>query len=687
MNKLFLFLAACLFFASCSNDLDPVPDEYDGPLTTARISFTTAAMQGDVTTKVTDPTTVNETLIKDIWVLQFLSDGTFRKKAYFYDNVNTGAFEVGLVPATASTIYFIANAGPLAFQENPASETAFKTMAKAITTETSVLYTAGSDISLVMYGVLTAQDVPASGYLENLNVTLTRALARVDLTYTVDATLGTGFDLKRVRVCSVPTSIQYFPPATSIFPASPSSSTVTNFDYSADGIVTNAGGTLTFYLPENMRGTGTNTGTDPRLKSGVDYATYIELIGYTKGTQGGDEIAYRIYPGADNLNDYNLVRNTKYSITTNITGTSPSDSRVKKVDRANCYMILPGQSVLIPVKRANESALGIQIEDVSASGWTASLSWETVSGLVTVDTETAREYGMFKVTAPSSTAVGNALVVVKNASGNVLWSWHIWVSNIDVYTKPLVNGSNVDLLGSDTWMRVNLGATIAGIPSEPTNYAMRGFYYQWGRKDPFLPCANGFTNTTLAPYNAATVKNPSGTLIPSISNNTYENYYESPDYANSLLRSVRYPATFESNWPGSAACVAPSATQAGGASSWGGFYGEPKSVYDPCPAGWRVPSCYRNSTTLTSPWGPWATGGGTSSTTYYYSYYGSNVYPWMGYRNGVGTYSNLQVESYHWTASIASTGAYFGYCNNSTTFSQTNTSRAVGCAVRCVKEW
>ena len=139
----------------------------------------------------------------------------------------------------------------------------------------------------------------------------------------------------------------------------------------------------------------------------------------------------------------------------------------------------------------------------------------------------------------------------------------------------------------------------------------------------------------------------------------------------------------EIDWGGSAASVAASATQAGGASSWGGLYGEPKSVYDPCPAGWRVPSGYRNSTTFVLPWSVWS--GGSGNTTFYYSYLGAIVYPWMGYRNLY--YTSMTAESYHWTASNNGANASFGYCNNSALFNTTNCARYYACAVRCVKEW
>lgn len=683
MKPLFIFLLACLALAACRQELSTDPDEYTGPVTTVRISFNTAGMKGDVSTRVTDTTTVDDEQIKDIWVLQFQS-GNFVRKVYYYDNIDEDAFEVGLRPGE-SNIYFVANAGSSAFQNNPASETAFKSLAKSITSEASVIYTAATGLSSIpMYGELLTQTVPASGYMEGLSVTLTRMLARVDLVYTVDASVASSFELKKVRVCSVPATAQYYPPQTALFPASPSYSTVTNFEYSADGVVTNAGDTLTFFLPENMRGTGSNTGTDPRLKSGIDYATYIELVGYTKGTQGGDEIAYRVYPGADNLNDYNIVRNTHYSITSNIKGISPSDSRVKKLDRANCYMLLPGQSVLIPVKRANDSALGIQIEDVSSSGWTASLSWETVSGLVTVTTtDDTRSFGMFKVTASSPTANGNALVVVKNASDEVLWSWHIWVTTVDLYTRPLVDGTNVNVVNGNTWMMYNLGGLGINV-----NYQYTGLYYQWGRKDPFLPATGTSSSWSSAPpalYNYTIYNHPGASAL---TNNSYEKYYPSTLYSAYLQWSVRYPATFIPAWGGSTATVAAAYTSTGGMSSWGGEAYEPKSVYDPCPRGWRVPSGRKTSSAYTSPWSTWSTSSYFSGTINFSLSWGGANYPFVGLReNSSCIPGGLPNFGYYWSASANAGNANALFMSIDSSLNSANYVRGNALPVRCVQEW
>lgn len=115
---------------------------------------------------------------------------------------------------------------------------------------------------------------------------------------------------------------------------------------------------------------------------------------------------------------------------------------------------------------------------------------------------------------------GNSVIAVRDKDGNIMWSWHIWVTDYaltktyEVYNDPNYGGSVISLfmevpLGyCDAEVRVggefrkfhitvqqteNEGST--GNLSIPQNigdytYGHNAPYYQWGRKDPILP-SNG----------------------------------------------------------------------------------------------------------------------------------------------------------------------------------------------------
>ena len=69
---------------------------------------------------------------------------------------------------------------------------------------------------------------------------------------------------------------------------------------------------------------------------------------------------------------------------------------------------------------------------------------------------------------------GNALVGIFSGEGELLWSWHIWVTN-DKIEHSTANGLE--------WMDRNIGA----LTTSMSDISNRGMLYQWGRKEPFLP--------------------------------------------------------------------------------------------------------------------------------------------------------------------------------------------------------
>ncbi len=684
MRRIGIIIISFLLLASCRRESLQRATE-DGKGVSACFSFTMTGMQEPgVTTRAVDPSTVDDAQITDVWVLQFGSGGAFVKKTYA-TSVNASAFLVKLVPNNTGNLYFVVNAGATAFATDPANEAAFQTAAKTITTETDLLLS-GTKKSIPMLGQITGYTVPSTGYTAR-TVSLTRLLARVDVVYSVDASIASSFQLDKIRVCNVPTTIQYYPPAAGNFPASPTASTMMNTAYTS---VTSSATpqTLTYYLPDNRRGVGANTGTTTaRLKGDLDYATYIEMTGHTLGAQSGNEIVYRIYPGADNYNDYNVVRNTHYTLTNTLKGISLSDSRVHLAS-ANCYMLKPGGSVNIPVSRANESALGTQIANVS-TGWKAAINWQTAAGLVTLDYSTYLSSGYFKVMAPSTTAKGNAEVVVTDAAGtNVLWSWHIWVTDYD----PTLS-ANVDVLNGNTWMQYNLGAT--ALANGSNSFATSGgLFYQWGRKDPF-PNSNN-SGAPIALYNAtgASFTPPAYSDFTTTAVNVYVKYFNagaSPiSYTNQLAYSVKYPMLFLGNWAGSTATAAADGTAAGGLNAWGGEYGDQKSVYDPCPEGWRVPSGKKTSGTWSSPWSTWLTNTSTTGVNTAYAVWASTVgyYPLSGFMDpGSGVFSFVGSIGYYWLATVASNSAYKLTLFNDSTNPGNGATRSGGFSVRCVKVW
>lgn len=260
---------------------------------------------------------------------------------------------------------------------------------------------------------------------------------------------------------------------------------------------------------------------------------------------------------------------------------APPSSDVNPEPEANSYIVKPGsKSVFIPVSQINKAnaykntipALG------DADELTAELVWTDVKGeksgkSIACDAaiQEINVLGKGKNTllmVTSGDKVGNAIVAVKDASG-IRWSWHIWVTD---YDPNIAEGQGT--FNGYTFMKRNMGA-LNETYGDPDS---RGNYYQWGRKDPFPGTASWAANEG-DPYKwRKNVYDVNGDLIPTssqitvagVNNFTIEKSIRNPQ--------MIYMPTGVTYWT--------SETQE---NMWGGALGANKSVYDPCPSGWRVP--------------------------------------------------------------------------------------------------
>lgn len=254
---------------------------------------------------------------------------------------------------------------------------------------------------------------------------------------------------------------------------------------------------------------------------------------------------------------------------------------------------------------------------------------------------------------------GNAVIAAKNSSGEILWSWHIWLTD-----EP---EGQVYYNNAGTMMDRNLGATSA----TPGDVDALGLLYQWGRKDPFL----GSSNISSIAVAKSTGSWPS-TVSSSSSNGTI-------DYA------VKNPMTFitwnsnNGDW-----------YYTGSSSIDNTRWQSEKTIYDPCPAGWRVPDGGNN--------GVWSKALGSSS--YYYDTYDSSNkginfsgkfgssstiwYPASGYRSdNDGSMINVVNDCVYWSVTPTNNYASILYFLNDGFVGPSEIgSRAYGGSVRCLQE-
>jgi hypothetical protein len=214
---------------------------------------------------------------------------------------------------------------------------------------------------------------------------------------------------------------------------------------------------------------------------------------------------------------------------------------------ANSYIVSESGTYCFNAVKGNSSA---SLESVAS----AEVLWESFGTTIPPykgDLIVGARYSDGKVyfKTADSYQEGNALIVIRDDSGTILWSWHIWLTDLPV--------EQVYYNNAGTMMDRNLGA----ISATPGDVGALGLFYQWGRKDPFL----GLASTTSTIFANSTYNWPSNVEVSSI---------DSP-----VEYSIANPTTFISSWD-----------YDGSLNGEEALWHSEKTVYDPCPAGWRVPN-------------------------------------------------------------------------------------------------
>lgn len=279
---------------------------------------------------------------------------------------------------------------------------------------------------------------------------------------------------------------------------------------------------------------------------------------------------------------------------------------------------------------------------------------------------------------------GNALIGGYDENDELLWSWHIWVTNSD----PT---ADVITLGGKSLMNINLGGDANSKGSTEAEDILNGYglYYQWGRKEPFVgPYSYNFSgNRNLSMFNA---KGGELTLL----------YTE----AAAEVSNVEYAAA-------NPLCILLGNKDNGydwlydqhDDSLWAGAT---KSEQDPCPAGWRVPEAsVFESLTITAkddamaweeaqPMYGWWLEDTTNGATHFFSAAGRRNYL-DGHLDNMNDDSFLPVpwSGYYWTRTVEGANAkalYFDLNTETRTWNGIDTShsmqRANALPIRCVKE-
>lgn len=445
-----------------------------------------------------------------------------------------------------------------------------------------------------------------------------------------DAMAAAGYSLVEVRLMQVPKNYYILPeeeteaPYGTMYPIS-LSEFVDGFRLK-DAELTAAGGakgTKSLWMPANARGMRTDV-VNPLYRDKAHAhpaATYAEFV-VDKGIR--ERLYYRVYLGGNETTDFNLLENTNYQWTIRLNQADyANDPRIQLFDQtpvsssnlvttANCQMMLPGTNLCFnPYKHeagangwntylAPDGTIAKPIAGVKVLWQTkdAGTSGDLVMGYVINDTHHENLVNSTDLADPEQARIhvkipvtkgGNAVIAAYDAAHTIVWSWHLWISG---YVPALLTGDitpvnregaieaaqsataggMVHVYGGISWtdpagsfyqcvmMDRNLGATAGGLQTDAMNWVRTfGLLYQGGRKDPIFGTADG------------------GTAEKNIIYDGYGNPLEldktQASKSASVEQTIQHPLSYYN----------PATT-----AMWNGDGA--KTIYDPCPAGWRVPS-------------------------------------------------------------------------------------------------
>jgi hypothetical protein len=318
--------------------------------------------------------------------------------------------------------------------------------------------------------------------------------------------------------------------------------------------------------------------------------------------------------------------------------TESRENYTKGLHNPNTYLATDGATITIPVSKA----FSVYNQKLSDQGMLASnalvskVIWATNPGLIQsvqiVQTSTDfRDANIVVKLNPNQK--GNAVISLHNQNTNsaTYWSWLIWAPNGNPSTNSISYLSEANLVSQynfvnptkstlppllTTFMDRNLGA-MEEMPSQLDAVLAdeaQGLHFQWGRKDA-IPAFNKRGNGTQVLYLGSENSSANGIInytamsVVDYENqmtNAYGNYAASygttfEKVRNNILYSVQNPMTYlyqsglgsiyngGNHYSNDLSQIKDwvSTDRAQAQERWG--HGGEKSVFDPCPQGWRVP--------------------------------------------------------------------------------------------------
>ena len=238
-------------------------------------------------------------------------------------------------------------------------------------------------------------------------------------------------------------------------------------------------------------------------------------------------------------------------------GDEPGDTTpdLSKDGSANSYIVTAAGAYKFKAVKGNSNE---SVGEVA----TAELIWETyntaeevTANSVIASVAYANDYITFAT--PETLKPGNALIAAKNTAGDILWSWHIWIP------KDAIVVLDAEAFAGAKMLDRNLGALVATNAEGAVDPLSNGLCFQWGRKDPF-PGTTNYAEKPVGATVAGTAWTHHKELITTEYSIQHPTEYASVPEVDSGVWNSEDPQDL-----------------------W--LKDGKKTIYDPCPVGYRVP--------------------------------------------------------------------------------------------------
>lgn len=543
-----ILLAAAMLAGGCVDDdlqiepgIDAPGDNGDGSLLQLAVeSYDVSVQSGSKASEpsnVPEPESEDEKRIQDFWMFQFDQAGNQLVAPKYYEIVEgdetkgtlkelTKTAYNDLTKDTPMTIYIVTNT----HNSTWATGTGFDTLegVKSQKLPSPVLpIRAGRDDEKVL--------IPMSGQIDNITVTDKTLVVVPVIRMYAKVKINVEFNVQNMEMyyalvsgipsyCRVTTDDKGVdgngePQAVPL----PDNTTMLSRAFQSTETISDSNGKwMVIYVPENIR--GEVTGADKTKVPAVNVPENALAVDIRAKYDGMDYI-FTVYPGENNTNNFNVRRNCVYRVYANVIGATDQHN-----PSSNCFIVKPGDKLQFEPYNRVEVGGGFKIEDYINPDEDAKkiekveIVWQTKDcignnsngDLVDLGPDTGDKHRKIIVHTKKE---GNALVAARNKAGDIIWSWHIWVTdnepdnlaNAIVYTTyewdsgKATGGKypNSESIHSDkrvpgySVMPCNLGAlAFTGKSVEPVRRGEQfcdsevstfGMLYQWGRKDPFPP--------------------------------------------------------------------------------------------------------------------------------------------------------------------------------------------------------